>query len=208
MFGFLARATRDPRGTTRCTTFPQDRCREHETYAGRSARCAALVAVRVARSPPASALCLFAPQPSTHSFAETRLARHRCSHRFNARRAWPGRGANKAQAPAVDGPCAQRPYERAARAYRATRTFHARGTCLSGTQCSECGRAGRKTASAGIPVAGAKRSDGRVAIAPRPAVRGVAARRSSAGSGGGTLGVDVSRTHRLAGPAPPTERSG
>ena len=54
--------------------------------------------------------------PPKRSFADALVAHHRwCAATSLQRRARPGRGANQAQAPAVDGLAAQRRYERAAR---------------------------------------------------------------------------------------------
>ena len=66
------------------------------------------------------------------------------------RRARPGRGANEAQAPAVDGLAAQRRLRAPTGAKRAVRTFHARKTCLSRNAVkASCFAQGRKTVQRG-----------------------------------------------------------
>ena len=114
------------------------------------------------------------------------------------RRARPGRGANEAQAPAVDGLAAQRRLRAPTGAERAARTFHARKTCLSrnAVKASCFARAARPFSAGNSVESRAAALPNAVAIAPRPgrarrcrevkerprrgpAVRGVAARSRS-----------------------------
>jgi hypothetical protein len=161
------------RGITRCATLRSNRCRESETYARLDPRAAHALASRAgSRTHPPQAPGL----DSRHS-PPTRSFELHCWPATDGapawslqRRAWPGRGASQAQAPAVDGLAAQRRYESAAGAYRATRTSSCSRHLFERSAAQRVmPRWAARPFSAGTPAAAAKqaRTDA-VAIAPRP----------------------------------------
>ena len=109
--------------------------------------------------------------PPMRSFAGTTVALYWWRARMSLqRRARPGRGANKAQAPAVDGLAAQRRLRAPTGAKRAVRTFHARKTCLSrnAVKASCFARAARPFSAGNSVESRAAALPNAVAIAPRP----------------------------------------
>ena len=109
--------------------------------------------------------------PPQRSFADALLARHRQRATTSLqRRARPGRGANQAQAPAVDGLAAQRRYERAVRRIASDAYVScSRNVFEPQRSGGELFRGGRKAGRRGESGSGCEAATmDAVAIAPRP----------------------------------------